>query len=255
MPAKSLPLRILGAEDNSVNQKVALLMLEQMGYSADVAGNGREVLDALHRQQYDLVLMDIQMPRMDGLEATRRIVREWPPNARPRIIAMTANALRSDREACLAAGMDDYLSKPILFDDLRAAILRIDSRGTSRPAAEPGEAPTLDPSFMDRLRQLEAVAGREEVRPFIDDFLLEAPRRVAALHRALREGDSEELVFTAHSLKGTSAQLGAVRLASLCQELESFGRSEALGSPKLATAVAALEIELERVVPLLRAQL
>jgi len=255
MPAKSLPLRILVAEDNSVNQKVALLMLEQMGYSADVAGNGREVLDALQRQQYDLVLMDIQMPRMDGLEATRRIVREWPREARPRIIAMTANALRSDREACLAAGMDDYLSKPILFEDLRAAILRIDSpQPAARPAAETVGPPSLDPSYLERLRQLEEVAGRAVVRPFIDDFLLEAPRRVAAIHRALLDGDGDALVFTAHSLKGTSAQLGAVRLAALCQDLEAFGRSEGSGSPKLAAALAALEAELGRVAPALRAQ-
>jgi signal transduction histidine kinase/ligand-binding sensor domain-containing protein/CheY-like chemotaxis protein/HPt (histidine-containing phosphotransfer) domain-containing protein len=252
--AAALPLRILVAEDNSVNQKVALLMLEQMGYSADVAGNGREVLDALRRQQYDLVLMDIQMPRMDGLEATRRITREWPPDTRPRIIAMTANALRSDREACLAAGMDDYLSKPILFEDLRAAILRIDDRSAARPAPAPEEPPSLDPSFVARLRQLETVAGREVVRPVIDDFLLEAPRRVAAIHRALAEGNGEALVFTAHSLKGTSAQLGAVRLASLCQDLEGLGRSEAFGSPKLAAALTALELELEQVAPALRAQ-
>jgi signal transduction histidine kinase/ligand-binding sensor domain-containing protein/CheY-like chemotaxis protein/HPt (histidine-containing phosphotransfer) domain-containing protein len=250
VPAKSLPLRILVAEDNSVNQKVALLMLEQMGYSADVAGNGREVLDALRRQQYDLVLMDIQMPRMDGLEATRRIAREWPPESRPRIIAMTANALRSDREACLAAGMDDYLSKPILFEDLRAAILRIDSPAAVRTA----EPISLDPSFVDRLRRLEATTGREVVRPFIDDFLLEAPRRVAAIHRAVADGDSDALVFIAHSLKGTSAQLGAVRLASLCQELEGLGRSETFESPQLVAALTALELELERVAPALRAQ-
>jgi HPt (histidine-containing phosphotransfer) domain-containing protein len=151
--------------------------------------------------------------------------------------------------------MDDYLSKPILFEDLRAAILRIDSRGAARsPASEPGESPSFDPSFVERLRQLEVVAGREVVRPVLDDFLLEAPRRVAAIRRAVADGDSEALVFTAHSLKGTSAQLGAVRLASLCQDLEVSGRSEALGSPKLAALLDALEAELEKVTPALRAQ-
>ncbi len=117
-------LRILLAEDNSVNQMVGLLLLERLGYRADVAANGLEVLEALRRQTYDVILMDVQMPEMDGLEATRRILAEWPPKTRPRIVAMTANALRGDREACLEAGMDDYLSKPILLEDLRQALLR-----------------------------------------------------------------------------------------------------------------------------------
>jgi ligand-binding sensor domain-containing protein/signal transduction histidine kinase/DNA-binding NarL/FixJ family response regulator len=258
-----LPLRILVAEDNSVNQRVALLMLEQMGYSADVAGNGLEVLDSLRRQRYDLILMDIQMPGMDGLEATRRIVREWPPDVRPRIIAMTANALRSDREACLAAGMDDYLSKPILFEDLRAAIVRMDGRidggidgriaAPPEPAAEPL---SFDPSFLERLRQLEGVAGRAVVRPFIDDFLLESPRRLAAIRQALEDGDRDALVFAAHALKGASAQLGALRLAALCQELEAGGRGGALAADGEAVArtMSALERELEEVAPALREQ-
>ena len=121
---KVRPLRILLAEDNSVNQKVALLLLERLGYAADVAENGLEVLAALRRQDYDVILMDVQMPEMDGLEAARRIAAEPPRGRRPRIIAITANALRGDRDACLAAGMEDYLSKPILLDDLRATLLR-----------------------------------------------------------------------------------------------------------------------------------
>ena len=116
-----LPLKILLAEDNAVNQKLALRMLERMGYRADVVANGLEVLEALQRQPYDLVLMDMQMPEMDGLEATRQIVKEWK-EARPRIIAMTANAMQEDREACLAAGMDDYVSKPVQVADLQNAI-------------------------------------------------------------------------------------------------------------------------------------
>ena len=111
-PATS-SLRILLAEDNAVNQKVALRLLDQLGYRADVASNGLEALEALERQPYDVVLMDVQMPELDGLDASRRICERWPAEARPRIIAMTANAMPEDREACFAAGMDDYVAKPI----------------------------------------------------------------------------------------------------------------------------------------------
>src|SRR6185369_2437506 len=126
------PLRILVTEDNVVNQKVALLLLQRLGYAADVAADGEETLAALRRQRYDVVLMDVQMPGMDGLEAARHIRDEWPIAERPRIIAVTANALREDRETCLAAGMDDYLSKPVLLEDLRAALSR--GAGTAVPA-------------------------------------------------------------------------------------------------------------------------
>jgi signal transduction histidine kinase/DNA-binding response OmpR family regulator/putative methionine-R-sulfoxide reductase with GAF domain/tetratricopeptide (TPR) repeat protein len=117
------PLRILLAEDNVVNQKLAMRLLQQMGYRADLASNGIEAIESLERQAYDVVLMDVQMPEMDGLEATRRIVRRWPePPSRPRIVAMTANAMQGDREECLAAGMDDYVTKPIRVEALVQAL-------------------------------------------------------------------------------------------------------------------------------------
>jgi signal transduction histidine kinase/ligand-binding sensor domain-containing protein/CheY-like chemotaxis protein len=116
------PLRILVAEDNVINQKVALLMLERLGYAADVAADGEETLAALRRQRYDVILMDVQMPGMDGLEATRHIRDEWAVEERPRVIAVTASALPEDREACLSAGMDGFLSKPVLLEDLRLAL-------------------------------------------------------------------------------------------------------------------------------------
>ena len=116
------PLRILLAEDNAVNQKLALRLLSQMGYRADVAANGIEAIQAVERQTYDVVLMDVQMPEMDGLEATRQICARWPTGARPRIIAMTANAMQGDRELCLQAGMDDYVAKPIRVDELIGAL-------------------------------------------------------------------------------------------------------------------------------------
>jgi signal transduction histidine kinase/CheY-like chemotaxis protein len=122
--AQRLPLRILLAEDNEVNQKVALLVLKGYGYLADVAANGLEVIAALQRQPYDLILMDIQMPEMDGLEATRTIVRTWPADKRPRIVAMSANALKDDIETARLAGMDDYLTKPINVPALHAALVK-----------------------------------------------------------------------------------------------------------------------------------
>jgi signal transduction histidine kinase/CheY-like chemotaxis protein len=126
--AKEHPLRILLAEDNVVNQKLALRLLQQMGYRADLASNGIEAIESLERQTYDVVLMDVQMPEMDGLEASRRITARWPISERPRIVAMTANAMQGDREECLAAGMDDYVTKPIRVEALVAALMEARSR-------------------------------------------------------------------------------------------------------------------------------
>ena len=123
--AQRHPLRILLAEDNVVNQKLALRLLQQMGYRADLASNGIEAIESVQRQTYDVVLMDVQMPEMDGLEASRRITARWPAQQRPRIVAMTANAMQGDREMCLEAGMDDYITKPIRLEQLIDALTRV----------------------------------------------------------------------------------------------------------------------------------
>jgi CheY-like chemotaxis protein len=137
--AGRVPLRILVAEDNHVNQKVAVLILGRFGYSADVAGNGREAVAAVRRQPYDLVLMDMEMPEMDGMDATRAIRALQALPAQPRIVAMTANALTGDRERCIDAGMDDYITKPVDPGELAAALVRCEARPTARPVstAEP----------------------------------------------------------------------------------------------------------------------
>jgi len=126
--AQRHPLRILLAEDNVVNQKLALRLLQQMGYRADLASNGLEAVESVARQPYDVVLMDVQMPEMDGLEASRRITAKYPAPQRPRIVAMTANAMQGDREECLAAGMDDYVTKPIRVDQLVEALQHATAR-------------------------------------------------------------------------------------------------------------------------------
>jgi signal transduction histidine kinase/DNA-binding response OmpR family regulator/HPt (histidine-containing phosphotransfer) domain-containing protein len=256
------PLRILIAEDNVVNQKVALLLLQQLGYAADVAADGEETLAALRRQRYDVILMDVQMPGMDGLEAARHIRDEWPIDERPRIIAMTANALREDRETCLSAGMDDYLSKPVLLEDLRVALCR--GVGTAVPAPSPavgaaaiaaatdGDVESFDPKYIDQLRKLQAMTGQALVSPIIDRFLAEAPRRLAELRRTLAAKDNLNFVFVAHSFKASSAQLGARRLAKICHDLEMRGRSvDWSGTEEI---VSQLQSEIEHIAPVLRAQ-
>ena len=142
--AQRHPLRILLAEDNVVNQKLALRLLQQMGYRADLASNGIEAVECIARQSYDVVLMDVQMPEMDGLEATRAVLKRWPEaSQRPRIVAMTANAMQGDREECLAAGMDDYVTKPIRVDALVQALLQVQAQvpaGAAQPSpARPGQ--------------------------------------------------------------------------------------------------------------------
>ncbi|MFY9825170.1 MAG: two-component regulator propeller domain-containing protein [Thermoanaerobaculia bacterium] len=251
--AERLPLRILVAEDNSVNQRVALLLLERLGYSADVAGNGYEVLAALHRQPYDVVLMDVQMPDMDGLEATRRIQSEWPENQRPRVVAMTASALVADRNACLSAGMDGFLSKPVLIRELQAALRSVAAPAAPTPAplpALPGEPPLLDPVYLDRLRQLEEAGGRSIVGEIVDSFLGEAPRRLSRMREVLAAGDGAALSFAAHSLKGGSAQLGALRLAALSHALDLRARESDFAGA--AGIFAEIEREVERLAPVLR---
>ena len=250
---RSQPLRLLLAEDNVTNQKLALRLLERLGYRADVAADGWEVLQALRRQAYDAVLMDVQMPEMDGLEATRQIHQIWRGRLRPWIIAMTANAMKEDREACLAAGMDDYLSKPIRVDEL----IRVLNRGWSeidaakpRAAAEVSPAPAMPAQFdpaavidlgaLDELR--ETMDGDSAfMAELLGTFRSESAGLLADMHRAAAAGDANGLQLAAHSLKSNGASFGALRLATLCQELERSGKAgSTAGAPeKIAQAEAA----------------
>jgi CheY-like chemotaxis protein len=212
-----LPLRILLAEDNTVNQKLAVRQLERMGYRADVAANGLEVLQALQRQSYDVILMDVQMPEMDGLEASRAIHEEWPAEQCPRIVAMTANGMQGDREECLAAGMDDYLAKPIQINALQEALeraglwTRVHRRPTSplKPVktaplsleaekhVEPG--PPLDPAVLSELRQFQGEGEPDIVQELAEAFQFETPPLLETLHEAVAKGQPEQLRPTGRS--------------------------------------------------------
>ncbi len=246
------PLRILLAEDNAVNQKLALRLLERMGYRADIAADGNEAVAAVERGTYDVVLMDVQMPELDGLEATRQIRSRWPD--RPlRIVAMTANAMEGDREACIAAGMDDYLAKPIRPEELAQALGAVPLASAAaepvpvrgrEPAAEPPAA-TIDRAALDRL--LETTGGDAGfLGELIDTYLVDTPGQLAALHRAAEAGDVGELVRPAHSLKTNSANVGAERLSALCRQLETAARGGTVEDAAARVAVAEAEFEAVR---------
>jgi signal transduction histidine kinase/DNA-binding response OmpR family regulator len=215
--AEQHPLTILLAEDNAVNQKLALKLLERMGYSADVAANGAEAVAAVEQRRYDLVLMDVQMPEMDGLEATRQIVARQGPN-RPRIAALTADAMQDDRDRCLAAGMDDYLTKPIRPAELVEALER---------AAAPAPA-ALEPDALDRL--LETAGGDQEfVVVLLDTFADDAATLLEELRGALAAPDPDAVRRAAHTLKSNAATFGATALGDASAELEARARAGDLG--------------------------
>ena len=217
------PLRILIVEDYVINQKVAMRILGRMGYRPDIAGNGLEAIEALHRQFYDVVLMDVQMPEMDGLEATRYIRKEFPPDSQPRIIAMTANAMKGDREKCFAAGMDDYISKPVNPDELIRALGQcqtLNGPSTGSSAKSYDSNAVLDSVAF---HQFQENMGEMTV-DILKDFLNETPKQLAILRNCLENGDRTILEMTAHSLKSGSALLGATRFSNLCKTLEQVTR-------------------------------
>ncbi len=241
------PLRILLAEDNTVNQKLALRLLQQMGYRADVAANGLEVIEALERQTYDVVLMDVQMPELDGLEASRQINRRWPRGQRPRIIATTANAMQGDREMCLAAGMDDYLTKPIRVDELSGALSRAGpylSEGAKSAMSEP----VIDQATLD---SLVATTDAAFVADLLDAFLGESPQLIAEMRRALADNHGDALRRAAHSLKSNSTSFGALTLSALAKELEAMGKAGQLAGA--GAKLDRLAAEYDRVQRALRA--
>ncbi|HSO06791.1 MAG TPA: response regulator [Pelomicrobium sp.] len=248
--AERMPLRILVAEDNAINQKVVLRILSRLGYRADVAANGHEVLSAVDRQRYDVILMDIQMPEMDGIEATRRMLRRFDHHETPRIIAMTANAMPGDRERCLAVGMDAYITKPIDLDDLRSALLGLPQRSVR--GAEDVTAPLVDRRRLDQLAEIEKDYSSGLVREVIDLFLANADGQLRALREAVVSADAAALRQTAHRFKSSADNLGARRVADLCEKLEALGRAGIVeGANEL---LAVMDRECERTNAVLRGE-
>jgi CheY-like chemotaxis protein len=242
------PLRIIIAEDNVVNQKVTRRLLRQLGYRTDMVANGLEAVQAVQRQTYDLVLMDVQMPEVDGLEATRRI-RADDAIQQPRIVAMTAAAMHDDKQECLAAGMNDYIAKPVevsdLIDVLRATRRHEEADATSRGGGNPpmgdgdvatdgrGINPNAFASFCAEMGSEEKV----RVRELIEDYIRNAREAIDIMQQFARlmsadvdttPGPAEKLARTAHDLKTSSETIGAVELGTTCERMEALVKSDAL---------------------------
>jgi CheY-like chemotaxis protein/HPt (histidine-containing phosphotransfer) domain-containing protein len=252
------PLRILVVEDNLVNRKLVVTVLAKLGYPSDTVVNGLQAVQAVERQVYDVVLMDIQMPEMDGLEATRLICQRFPPGHRPRIVALTANAMQADRDVCLAVGMDDYLSKPLQIDQLIDSLQRSTARSTGplpvlSPAPPPIPAPAQSPQVLNdspldvsehlslaALDQLRDTTDTAFMADLMSDFLVEAGRLLEQMRTASASSSFDDFQRAAHTLKSNSAILGALRLSQIAKELEDSGRAKTLDASAQAKLTAAL---------------
>jgi CheY-like chemotaxis protein len=234
--------RILVVEDSAVNQQVALGLLKKLGYHADAVATGLEALEALERIPYAVVLMDCQMPEMDGYEASTEVRRREGTARHTPIVALTAHAMQGDRERCLAAGMDDYISKPVRFDELAVALRRWVPSAAATARAIPGQH---EPEELSGGEQPEAIdesafasLDPDIVVGIIHTFLQEVPPQLAALQEAAAQGESRTLENVAHLLRGTSGAVGAHELRVACAQIEQSGREgTAEGVEALAAAL------------------
>jgi PAS domain S-box-containing protein len=242
-------LRVLLAEDNAINQRLAVRLLEKRGHTVTVVQDGTEAVAALRRQTFDVVLMDIQMPHMDGLETTRAIrAREQDTMTHVPIVAMTAHAMQGDRERCLAAGMDSYVAKPLRPQELFEVIARLTAPAASTP--ETPAASEAESDILDRQTLWERVAGDADLlREITELFLADCPERLLELHEALTHQDCPALARAAHRLKGALGNISANHALAAVRRVETAART---GDIQAATeALARLENELARLTPLL----
>ena len=251
--------RILVAEDNAINQKVAVKMLERLGHRADVAADGLEAVAALSRIPYHAVLMDVQMPEMDGYEATAEIRRREGADLHTPVIAMTANAMEGDREKALKAGMDDYVAKPVTPEELHAVLARWITRKETADAATAGshgradQTHTEDPLDHAVIEGLRELGDPEMLQELGGMFFDDANSALRALREALQGNDAHSVELVAHMLKGSSGNMGARRMSALCAQLEDAGASGDLSrAPQL---LGDLEAEFGRVRPALEAEM
>ena len=264
-PGRQRPLKILVAEDNTINQRLALLTLKQMGYAADIVSDGQQALDTIRAKSYDVILMDVQMPNLDGLSATRMIreleARSVEHRRRLHIIAMTANAMPRDREKCLASGMDDYISKPVQVDALKSALKAVRPEPAAPPpqlepqpeppAPEP-PAPVSDSAAIEAgLRRLCSDLDPSCVIELAAAFLDEIPVRFADINESLRNNDLKTLERTAHSLKGLAGTFSLTSFATAARLLEEAAEENRLDD--LRPRITELEAHYTRQGPLLRA--
>jgi CheY-like chemotaxis protein len=241
--------RLLVAEDNPVNQKLIVRLLEKLGLPADVVGNGAEAVEAFSFRSYSAVLMDCQMPEMDGFEATAAIrLQNQQDGMRTPIIAVTAHAMKGDRERCLAAGMDDYITKPIRPEILKKVLDQWLAQ-TPAPSASAPALPLPKPSF-NLQAALERVEGdRDLLNEMATLFLAEYPRFVQQLHQAIAENDPATVSYAAHTLKGSVGNFVDEETAAAAFLLEKMGREGALA--QAPDALAQLESALARLTPAL----
>jgi PAS domain S-box-containing protein len=246
-PPARRPLRVLLAEDNTVNQRLAMRLLEKCGHTVTVVQDGTEALAALRRQTFDVVLMDVQMPHMDGLETTQAIrAREQDTAMHVPIVAMTAYAMQGDRERCLAAGMDGYVTKPLRPVELFETITRL----TAPAAPMPETPPVVESDILDRKTLWERVAGDADLlREIVALFLSDCPERLLELHAALRHQDCPALAGAAHRLKGALGNISANNATEAVQRVEVLARAGDVHA--VPEALARLEDELARLTPLL----